>query len=225
MKIAITGATGLVGSALAPFLIENGHDLIRLSRSGGAGFSRWEPSSGQSDPGVFANCEAIVHLAGANLAAGRWTPERKREIVDSRVQSTRAVVDAMSRMPEHPRVLVCASGVGFYGDTGDMIADETFPKGLGFLADVCERWETEASRASDLGVRVVILRLGPVLSPKGGALGKMLPFFRLGLGGRIASGEQWMSWIAIDDAISAIAHVLANEMLSGPVNAISPEAM
>jgi len=225
MNIAITGATGLVGSALTPFLVSKGHEVVRLSRSGGPGFSRWDPTRGENDIAVFSNCDAIVHLAGANLAGGRWTAERKREIIESRVQSTRGVVDALTRMSIRPRVLACASGIGFYGDTGDRIADETSPKGAGFLAEVCERWEAEAERASQLGVRIVSLRFGPLLTPKGGALGKMLPIFRLGLGGGIASGEQWMSWIAIDDAMSAIEHVIANERISGPVNVIAPGAV
>jgi len=224
MKIAITGATGLVGSLLAPFLVGQGHEVVRVSRAGGPGFVRWNPD-GENDPAVFARCDAIVHLAGANLAAGRWTSKRRRELMDSRIRSTREIVAAITRMPKRPRVLVCASGAGFYGNTGDAIADESSPKGAGFLAELCDQWEIEAARAGSLDVRVMRLRFGPILAPHGGALGKMLPIFRLGLGGRIGSGEQWMSWISADDAMNAIRHVLTNEMSSGPVNVVSPGAV
>lgn len=222
MKIVITGATGLVGSTLAPFLVANGHEVARLSRTSEAGFTRWDPARGENDPAVFANCDAVVHLAGANLAAGRWTAERQRELLDSRVRTTRDIVDSLARISRRPSSLLCASGVGFYGDTGETIADETTPKGAGFLADLCDRWEAEAARAREFGVRVVSLRFGPMLTPKGGALAKMLPIFRFGLGGPIGSGKQWMSWIALDDAMHAIAHVMANETLFGPINVVAP---
>jgi hypothetical protein len=224
MKIAITGATGLVGSALAPFLTTQGHEVVGFSRGGGgSGTARWDPAHHQIDLPALHGVDAVIHLAGENLADGRWTAARKRELTASRVATTRWLVDELGKLALRPRIFVCASAVGFYGDTGDTPVDEGAPAGSGFLADLCRGWEAEAVRAEEWGARVVTLRTGVVLTPAGGALAKFLPVFRAGLGGRIGSGRQWMSWIALDDVLGSIAHVLGSEVMRGPVNLVAPE--
>jgi uncharacterized protein (TIGR01777 family) len=223
MRIAITGATGLVGSALTPFLTTQGHEVVGLSRGGGAGTARWDPAHFQIDLAALQGVDAVIHLAGENLADGRWTAARKRELTASRVGTTRWLVDVLGKLEPPPRMFVCASAVGYYGNSGDTVVDEGTLAGSGFLADLCRDWETEAARAEGWGARVVTLRTGVVLTPAGGALAKFQPVFRAGLGGRIGSGRQWMSWIALDDVLGAIAHVLGSEAIRGPVNLVAPE--
>lgn len=221
MKILITGATGLVGTALVPFLAARGHEIIALSRSGRPGTVRWNPARGEIDSSSLAGVSAVVHLAGANIAAGRWTAARKDEIRRSRVDGTRLLVSALGQWAEPPRVFVSASAVGYYGDTGEREVDESAAAGRGFLAEVCQAWEAEATKASDFGARVVHLRSGVVISRHGGPLAKMLPVFKAGMGGQLGSGQQWLSWIMIEDLLAVITDALESG-ISGPVNAVAP---
>lgn len=226
MRVLITGGSGLVGSALAPVLIANGHEVVRLVRpsapaAGLESLAIWNPEAGQVDLSRAGCLDAVVHLAGETIAQ-RWTPEVKRRIRDSRVAGTRLLCEALAGLPTPPKVLVCASATGFYGDRGDEWLDEASSAGAGFLADVCRDWEASAAPAAERGIRVVHLRIGIVLTPKGGALAKMLPVFRLGLGGRLGSGRAYWSWITLDDLLEVIQHALANEALRGAVNAVSP---
>jgi hypothetical protein len=224
-SVLVSGASGLVGAALVPFLTTGGHPLARLVRhpAGAAGEVAWDPARGTIDRERLAGFDAVVHLAGESIAAGRWTPARKARIRASRVEGTRCLAEALAALPTPPRVLVCASAIGVYGDRGDEILDDASPPGEGFLADVCRAWEAAAEPARRRGIRVVHLRLGVVLTPAGGALARLLPPFRLGVGGRVGSGRQYTSWIAIDDALGAIHHALVTEALDGPVDAVAPE--
>ncbi len=223
MNVLVSGAGGLVGSALTAFLSTQGHEVRGLGRKGGEGAVRWDVGRGELDPAALDGIEGVVHLAGANVAAGRWTAARKREILESRVNGARLLVDAFARMPRRPRVLVSASAVGLYGDAGGRLLDEAAPEGSGFLAEVCRAWEAEALRARELGVRVVILRIGVVLTPAGGALARLLPIFKVGLGGPVAGGAQWMSWISLDDLLGVIGRALVDEATHGVFNAVAPE--
>ncbi|MFC1679521.1 TIGR01777 family oxidoreductase [Elusimicrobiota bacterium] len=222
MKIMVSGASGLVGAELASALRARGHELALLSRSG-AGVS-WDPEAGELEAGKLEGLDAVVHLAGENIASGRWSARKKAAIRDSRVLGTRLLADRLAKLERGPRVLVCASAVGYYGD-GDREVDEESASGKGFLAEVCRDWELAAKAAEASGVRVVSLRIGVVLSAEGGALGKMLLPFRLGLGGPVGNGGQWMSWIAISDLVDVIAYALSTGGLSGPVNAVAPGAV
>jgi uncharacterized protein len=229
MRILVTGSSGLIGSALVPFLTAGGHRVIRLIRSQsqtptlGESWG-WDPergtilSAGREDP------DAVVHLAGENIARARWTPRQKALIRDSRVKGTRVLSDLMGRRSPPPKVFVCASAIGHYGDRGEEILTEESAPGSGFLPDVCREWEAACQPAADKGIRVVNLRIGVVLSPAGGALAKMLTPFKLGAGGVIGSGSQYMSWIALDDVVSAIHHALTQNSLRGPVNGVAPNA-
>jgi len=198
--------------------------VTRLVRGASIGRDEaaWDPVRGLAEPSRLDGTDAVVHLAGANIAAGRWTPTRKAEIRQSRVEGTRSLCDALARLAHPPRVLVSASAVGYYGDRGAETLTEDSPGGTGFLADVCRAWEAATDPASQAGIRVVNLRFGMILTPAGGALAKMLLPFKLGAGGRIGGGEQFMSWIALDDAIGAIHHALGQESVRGPVNAVAP---
>lgn len=186
------------------------------------GAARWNPAGGDLDARALGTLDAVVHLAGENVAGGRWSAARKQRIANSRGPATRALCDALLRLPEPPRTLVCASAIGIYGDRGDELLTETSARGEGFLADVAHGWENATNAARDAGVRVVNLRIGMVLDPAGGALGKMLLPFKLGLGGRLGSGRQWISWITRDDLVAAIVFALGCERLAGPALAVSP---
>jgi len=223
MKVAVTGATGLVGTALGSYLEAGGHAVTRLVRGRpGRDEAAWDPARGVIDAQLLEGVDAVVHLAGESIADGRWTADKKRRIRDSRVGGTRLLASALARLRRKPRTLLCASAVGFYGDRGEELLTESSCVGDGFLPEVCSQWEGAAAPAAEAGIRVVHLRIGLVLTPLGGALGRMLVPFRIGVGGRMGSGRQWMSWIAIDDLLSAIHHVLADEELRGPVNAVAP---
>jgi uncharacterized protein (TIGR01777 family) len=217
MKIAVTGSTGLVGSALVPLLTDGGHDVVRMSRP-----SQWDPEKGTVDATALAGREALIHLAGENIAAGRWTGARKARIRDSRIRSTKLIADTLARMRQPPQVLISASAIGYYGDRGREVLREDSGPGTGFLADVCRQWEAATDSATRKGIRVVHLRIGVVLSAKGGALPKMLFPFKVGIGGKIGSGEQYWSWISLEDLCSAIVHCIHASGLHGPVNAVSP---
>ena len=223
MKIAVTGASGLVGSELVLFLTTAGHEVIRLvRRSPGEGEEHWNPASGiESD--AIQGIDAVVHLAGENIAEGRWTKEKKDRIRDSRVDGTAALVQSLVAMEHPPPTLICASAIGHYGDRGDTELIEDSEPGTGFLPEVCQAWEAAADPAREAGIRVVHLRFGVVLSVAGGALKKMLTPFRLGAGGRIGSGDQYMSWLSIGDAAGIILYALKTNELSGSVNAVAPE--
>jgi hypothetical protein len=228
MIIAITGSTGLVGTPLVAALEADGHQVRRLVRRevrDAAREIRWDPAAGQIDAGALAGVEAVVHLAGEGIAERRWSEKVKRKIRDSRVDGTRLLCESLARLDSRPRVLCSASAIGYYGDRGEEPVDESSPSGGGFLADVCQQWEAATAPARDAGIRVVNLRIGVVLSPKGGALAKMLLPFKMGMGGVIGSGRQVISWIALDDLVSVIRFALNDESLSGPVNATSPRAV
>ncbi len=217
MKIVVTGSTGLVGSALLPLLTSAGHDVVRLARP-----SQWDPESGTIDTAPLAGADVFVHLAGENIAAGRWTSAQKTRIRDSRIKGTKLIAESLARLPNPAQVLISASAIGYYGDRGTELLREDSPAGTGFLPDVCRQWEAATDAATRKGIRVVHLRIGVVLSQKGGALRKMLFPFKAGLGGKIGSGAQYWSWISLDDLCSAIVHCMHADGLHGPVNAVSP---
>jgi len=213
----------MVGSALAAFLAGRGCDVCRLVRSEPTGSDcLWDPARGRIELDNAGEIDAVVHLAGENIASGRWTKARKARIADSRIDGTNLLARALVEMPHRPELLISASAVGYYGHLDDEIVDETHPRGRGFLADVAGDWEAAASRAADAGVRVVFLRLGMVLNAAGGALGRMLGPFRWGLGGVIGSGRQYISWITLDDVLGIVARIIDDPGISGPVNAVSP---
>jgi uncharacterized protein (TIGR01777 family) len=222
VRIAITGASGLLGSALIPALTADGWETIRLVRArpkGGEVY--WDPATGEIDAASLEGIEAVIHLAGASIAE-RWTEEHKRRVLQSRQSGTSLIAETCAGLTRPPRTLVSASAVGIYGDRGSQALTEADPPGSGFAAEVGKVWEAAAEPARMAGIRVVNLRFGIVLSANGGALGKMLPPFRLGLGGRMGSGAQWMSWIAIDDVVGVVRHALATATMAGPVNATAP---
>lgn len=226
MKIAITGASGLIGTPLVSSLRQDGHDVVRFVRGRADAVDErgWDPSSRRLEPEAVADLDAVIHLAGAGVADKRWTTSYKKTVLDSRVDGTTAVAQAVAAAHADgrgPKVLLSGSAVGWYGDTGDRLTDETGPTGEGFLADVCRQWEAATAPAEAAGVRVAHLRTGIVLSGQGGALAKQLPIFKLGVGAPLGSGRQWNSWISLRDEISAITHLLTADV-SGPVNLVGP---
>ena len=226
LRIAVTGASGLIGSALVPFLETGGHTVVRMVRSRpGPGEVYWDPSRGTLDPAGLEGIDAVIHLAGENLAGGRWTAERKRALRDSRTKGTRLLAESLARLARPPRVLISASAIGIYGDRGDTLLDESAESGTGFLADLGRDWEAAAAPARDAGIRVAHPRMGVVLSPRGGALARLLLPFRTGLGGPIGNGRQWWSCVSIDDAIGALHHAAVAPALSGPFNVTAPEPL
>jgi uncharacterized protein (TIGR01777 family) len=229
VRALITGATGFVGRHLS----RRFKDLSVLTRRPDAAAAllrhatafQWAPESEPAPVAALRGTDAVFHLAGEPVSASRWTPDVKRRIRESRVTATRNLVAGLAALPERPAVLVCASAVGYYGNRGDEPLDEKSSAGTGFLAGVCEEWEREALAAAALGMRVACVRLGIVLAARGGALGRMLPMFRLGLGGRLGRGLQWMPWIHVEDVVELMIHVAESDRVAGPVNAVAPQAV
>jgi uncharacterized protein (TIGR01777 family) len=226
MNVLVAGSSGLIGSALVGALEQRGDSVTRLVRReprAGQAERRWNPTEGVLDRDAVSGFDAVVHLSGESLADGRWTSARKKRLLSSRIDTTRLLSERLASLEQKPGVLVSASAIGVYGDRGDEVLTEDSPPGDGFLANLCLAWEQAADPARSAGVRVVHVCFGLVLSPLGGVLAKMLPPFKMGLGGVLGSGKQYMSWIAIGDAISAIEFVLENRAFSGRVNITSPE--
>lgn len=221
MNVLISGSTGLVGSALTTSLFNKGYTVQALHRN----------KQGHADAQEFwqtaplTTFQAVVHLAGENVASGRWGESKKRAILDSRIHGTRALVSHIAALPEKPKVFLCASAIGYYGDRSDELLDENSSSGEGFLSHVCKRWEKETTPLLQMGIRVINLRFGMVLSPKGGALHKMIPPFRKMVGGVVGSGQQYMSWVGIDDLVEIVDFLIKKEEISGPVNIVSPTAV
>lgn len=222
MRIAITGSTGLIGSALIPHLRAAGHTVVPMVRRPAQGGEiSWDPAEGRLDPADLSGVDAVVHLAGAGIGDKRWTPAYKKELLESRTRSTNLLSEAIAANSEGPKVLLSGSAIGIYGADLQTAFTEDSPAGSGFLADICVDWEACTAMAQAAGTRVVHLRTGIVLSPAGGALKKQLPLFRLGLGGRFGSGRQWQSWISITDEVAAITHLLTADV-EGPINLTAP---
>jgi len=232
MKVIVTGSTGLVGRALVRSLLSDGQEVTRLVRGGAQEFRapgtkavQWEPEKGVVNAAELEGHDAAVHLAGDPIAEGRWDDEKKRRIRESRVKGTRLLAETLAGLSEKPRVLVSASATGFYGDRGEEVLHEESASGEDFLSEVCREWEKATLAASQAGIRVVHLRIGFVLSAEGGGLPKMLTPFKLGLGGRVGSGRQYISWLTLDELVSIIRRALEDEHLRGPVNAVAPDAV
>lgn len=227
MNIVVSGSHGFIGSALVASLAAAGHRVARLVRgersttAAGEAEIVWSPEAAYVDTARLEGKDAVIHLAGEPIP-GRWTPKKKARILESRFKGTRLLAEALSHLAQPPPVFVCASAIGYYGDRGEEILREESPSGGGFLAQVCREWEAATEPAAKKGIRVVSLRIGIVLGKEGGALAQMLLPFRLGLGGRIGSGSQYMSWIALDDLVGAVQQILVTPSLTGPVNAVSP---
>ncbi|MBD3675537.1 MAG: TIGR01777 family protein [Planctomycetaceae bacterium] len=224
MKVVITGGTGLVGEELQSLLSTGGHETISLTRRSATrdDLRQWDPTAEVFDPAWFEGADAVVHLAGENIAGQRWTEAFKKRLWDSRIDVTQKLVTALSSLSNPPRTLISASAIGWYGETGNECVDEQAPAGEGFLADLCKAWEDASHPAREAGIRVVNPRIGIVLSPKGGALAKMLFPFKMGAGGILGNGKQFMSWISLDDVAGAIYHALMTESISGPMNCVAP---
>jgi uncharacterized protein len=222
-RILVSGVSGPIGTALVPSFKTRGYEVVRLARGQGSSDGRisWNPMT-PILPEAVSGFDAVVHLAGESIA-GRWTVEKKKKIRDSRVIGTMHLAEALAEAKLKPQVFVCGSAIGYYGDRGDELLREGSTAGSGFLSDVCREWEAATHPAIAAGIRTVFIRTGVVLSSKGGALGKMLPPFKMGVGGRIGDGRQWMSWIDIDDMIGGIHHILKTDLLQGPVNMVAPK--
>jgi uncharacterized protein len=224
-RVLVTGASGLLGAALVPRLVADGATVVRLGRGPARpGDLSWDPARGELDARALAGIDAVVHLAGESVAQ-RWTPAARARIRASREQGTRLLAETLARLEPRPRVLVSASAIGWYGDRGDTAVDESSAPGRGFLAEVARAWEDATAPAASAGIRVVRVRIGVVLTPRGGALARFLLPFRLGLGGPLGDGRQWMSWIALDDVVEVFRVALADPRLDGPVNAVAPGAV
>ena len=225
MKILISGSHGLVGRALARSFTDDGHEVVRLVRqqtSAGAPEIEWHPNHGRLDPQRLEGFDAVVHLAGESIASGRWSDEKKRTIRESRVKGTVLLSEALAQLAQPPSVFISASAIGYYGNRGDELLTETSTPGNDFLSSVCVEWEHSTRAATNKGIRTVLARFGIILDPDGGALSKMLTPFRMGIGGRVGSGKQWMSWIALDDVIGALKFMSRDKAVSGPVNFVAP---
>ncbi|MFB6992341.1 MULTISPECIES: TIGR01777 family oxidoreductase [unclassified Streptomyces] len=224
-RIAVTGASGLIGAALVRSLRADGHEVVRLvRRPARAGDEvEWDPGRGYVDVAGLVGCDAVVHLAGAGVGDHRWTPAYKREIRDSRVLGTTAIAEAVASLDVPPKVLLSGSAIGYYGDTGDRAVDESASAGEGFLPSVCVEWEAATAAAHEAGVRIAHARTGLVVGREGGAWGRLFPLFRAGLGGRLGNGRQYWSFIALHDEVAALRHILDTESLSGPVNLTGPD--
>lgn len=225
MKIAVTGSSGLIGTALMPGLRADGHEVLTLVRRPARDASevQWDPEAGQLEATALTGVEAAIHLAGAGIADHRWTPSYKDTILRSRVDSTRLLSERLAALDPRPRVLLSGSAIGWYGDTGAITVDEQAPSGQGFLAEVVRQWEASTQPAEQAGIRVCHLRTGIVLSADGGSLAKQLPLYRFGFGGPLASGQQWQSWITLADEVAAIRFLLTADSVSGSVNLVAPE--
>jgi uncharacterized protein len=225
MKILISGSHGLIGSALIKLLAADGHEVIRLVRqkpAPGASEIEWHPNKRLIDTQQLEGLDAVVHLAGESIASGRWTAEKKRAILESRVQGTTLLADSLAKLSRPPAVFLSASGIGYYGNRGDELLNEESSLGNDFLAQVCSEWEKATKPAAEQGIRTVLSRFGIILDANGGALAKMLTPFRMGIGGRIGNGNQWMSWMALDDAVGAMRFLLLDKFVNGPVNFVAP---
>jgi uncharacterized protein len=225
MRILLTGSHGLVGTALTKLLVADGHEvrpLVRYATGYGSHEIEWNPDRYSIAMSRIEGFDAVIHLAGESIAEGRWTDEKKRRIRDSRTKGTKLLAESLATLKEPPKVFLCASAIGFYGNRGEELLTEESPPGNDFLSDVCVQWEQATHEATDKGIRTVNMRFGIILDANGGALAKMLPPFRMGIGGRIGNGKQWMSWIALDDVVIGIKHALNSETMSGPVNYVAP---
>lgn len=229
MKIIVSGSSGFVGTAFIDSLRPEGHSISRLVRSSSATpadatskIIRWEPPTGSIDLAAMEGADAVVHLAGASVAGGRWTAARKQELRRSRVDTTQHLVAGLAQLKEKPHVLVSASAIGYYGDRGDEVLTEASTPGSDFLAQLCRDWEAATANAEREGIRAVMLRFGIILAPHGGALQQMLRPFRLGVGGRLGSGRQWMSWITLEDVVALIRYAIEKDSVRGPVNVVAP---
>jgi uncharacterized protein len=225
MKVVVTGASGLLGRALVTSLRTDGHDVVRLVRRppSAPDEAQWDPQSGDVDPAALAGADAVINLAGPGLGDRPWTPARQRQLLDDRVNATRTIAAAMTAAEPRPRVLLSMSGTGYYGTPGDQVLTEAAAAGDGGVARIAAAWEGATAAASDAGIRVVRMRTGVVLSATGGAFGRLLPIFRLGLGGRLGTGRQWWSWVALPDYVAAVRFLLEHDEIDGPVNITAPE--
>jgi uncharacterized protein (TIGR01777 family) len=228
MKILISGSHGLVGQALIKSLTTDGHEIVRLvrhERSAGASEIEWHPNQGRIDAEQLEGFDVVVHLAGENIASGRWTEEKKRSIRESRVKGTSLLSESLARLSRPPSLFLSASAIGYYGDRGDELLTEQSAPGQGFLPSVCIEWENATRPAIEKGIRTVHTRFGIILDRKEGALAKMLPPFQMGIGGRVGDGKQWMSWIALEDVVSGLKFLMADTSVNGPVNFVAPNAV
>jgi len=225
MTVIVTGASGVIGSTLIPFLTTGGHRVIRLVRNSSE-LSQdelfWDPLSGSLNTESIENIDAVIHLAGENIGSGRWTQKKKRKIIESRVKGTELVTKKLSSLERPPKVIICASAIGYYGDRGDQILNENDESGSDFISSVCSMWEKAAHPALERNIRTIFLRIGIVLTPLGGALKRLLLPFKLCAGGKIGNGTQYMSWIDMEDVLGSISHILTNKSIDGPVNIVAP---
>lgn len=225
MRILISGASGLVGAALTKWLRADGHEVAHFVRPGGAsaaGDIAWDPASANVDVAAMEGADAVIHLSGASIGDGRWTAARKAILRSSRIDSTRLMVDALGKLRQKPRVFLCASAIGYYGNRGDEILTEESERGIGFLPLLARDWEAEALRAENDGIRTVRMRFGVILSREGGALPRMVLPLKFGAGGRLGSGKQWMSWIALEDVVGIVCAMILDDRFRGAVNVVAP---